>query len=143
DQRPPVVDALHHRALRVLAQDTQGVGERVRGQGDVGIEEEQDVAGRGPGPGVARGGRALVDVKTDESYGELPDDGAGVVGAGVVHHDDLGRRVGLREHRGETGPERPGLVVVGDDDRHAGYVESGHVVTARNCTRWSDRKSVV
>ena len=94
--------------------------QRRRGQQVVGVEEHQQVAGRGGGAGVARLRRPLGRA------GEHPDgrpealgDGAAVVGRAVVDDDDLVGRPGLVQRRAQRLAEEPGAVAAGDDDRQA------------------------
>ncbi|GAA2837375.1 hypothetical protein GCM10020220_027880 [Nonomuraea rubra] len=104
DQRLGQQDAAQGADLRVVPQDPHRVRHRVGVESDVGVEEEQDLPGGVLGAEVAGGGRAAVD----RGPYDLGAHGRGhprrVLGAAVVHHDDLDVRVGLRSHRVQAEP---------------------------------------
>jgi len=89
---------------------------RIGGQAAVGVDEDQDIAHRGRGPGVQLPSTAPVSL--DHARSERMPDGhaGGVVGGRAVGDDDLGaaRQGGqVVEHP----RKRPSLVKCGNDDR--------------------------
>src|SRR5947209_17935118 len=95
-----------------------GVGDCVRQQRVVGVEEADDVSAGHLSTGIERG--RLAAVALEDGYDTVPvagDDLGGPVTRPVVDDDHLDARVGLRERAVDRARQEACVVVVRDDDR--------------------------
>ncbi len=112
-----VGDAEHGAVLGVFGEDGDGFGDGVGVHREVGVEEEDDVAGGVFDAEVAGGAGAAVAFGADQGDGVGGGERGGVVGAGVVDDDHLVHGVALGEDGAEAEVDGAAVVVHRHDHR--------------------------
>ncbi len=121
--RGVVVRAHHRRQLAVRGKECGNPGDEVRGNLDVGIDEEQDVPAGDLRSTVASPCRAASFLQHHDPGADLGGPSGEVVIRAVDHRDDLaGRGVEASKALSAACPRRRSAAH-GNDDRHIGRVD--------------------